>query len=131
MVWFSLVCVLFLSYFVKFIRERASQSLEILNELIMCCHQLSFLQADPETVFGARRYGGSIPVKRRKAKSGCFHFLLAGGEEQLEGSGYVHGCHSSGAFEVFSHTHVTNHDICFRVDLGEQTVVNHLLSNKD
>lgn len=50
-VWVSLVCVLFLSYFVKSIRGSAIQSLEILNALIMCCHQLGFLQADPETEF--------------------------------------------------------------------------------
>lgn len=51
MVWFSLVCVSFLSYFVRSVRESASQSLEILNGLIMCSHQLGFLQADPETEF--------------------------------------------------------------------------------
>lgn len=50
-VWFSLACVLFLSCFVKSIRESASQSLDILSGLIMCCHQLGFLQADPETEF--------------------------------------------------------------------------------
>lgn len=74
-------------------------------------------------------------MKGRKGKSGCFHSLLAAGEDQLEeGSGFM-------AMEALrcpvelnlalrsSHpcTWVTNHDICFRADLREQAVVKHLL----
>lgn len=79
-------------------------------------------------------------MKGRKVKLGCFHSLLAGGEERLEEEP---GCMSMAAFILGAlrcpmkldlalrsshiHTWVTNHDICFRADLGEQVVVKHLL----
>lgn len=102
MVWFSLVCVSFLSYFVRSVRESASQSLEILNGLIMCSHQLGFLQADPETEFLVQDDLGNHYLWRggrwsRAASISSWLLWRAVGKRAWM---YVHGYHRPGGFEV-------------------------------
>lgn len=104
----------------------------------MCHHLLGFLQVVPEQNFWC--FGGSVLVKGWRVETGCSHSWLASGGEQL---GEGPGCRSMAAIVLgalrcpvelvlalrSSHmcTRNTDHEICFRADLGEQALVNPVL----